>query len=86
MSLLRASNTIPANSEEKYTLPKMHVPFSKQEKAAQLNGLFKGKRLRVMLDGKVYYVAEVFFPFISSLTDKSLGFGGRCKLTQLILQ
>lgn len=86
MRPLGACHSTLALTKERYTLPRLLVSIARREETAQRNGLFTGNGLRVMLEGKDYYAADMFFPFTASVIDKSLGFEGRCELTKMSLK
>lgn len=84
MSLLKGSNEILTHVEKRYALPVLLVNFAKRE-SRRLNGLFTLDSLRVLLNGKNYYAADVVFSFFVLCIDRTVGFETSSDLTEMLL-
>lgn len=84
MPLLRADDDILEHIEKKYALLRLHVSFFEKKGTAQ-RFLYRGETKRDAGEKK-YYVANLVLLLTSSFFNESLGFEGRCVLTQIDVQ
>lgn len=83
LQLLKTSNGIPDNNEQKYSVLGLAVDLAEKEQTAQLSVLFTGEGLQAVMEGTTYYVVGTLLLFVPGFTDRSHDFMQKCDLTRM---